>query len=123
MREYTVTVGNVGNVHTGSNPVDAARVYGEYKRLSQAGHGRAGGESVVMFCDGEPMHEHHPDAATADTGGGPELAPCKGCKGTGEVGRWRVSGGSRKWVVEKHKPCKGTGTRPAAVVQRESPKK
>lgn len=49
--------------------------------------------------------------------------PCKGCKGTGEVGRWRVSGGSRKWITERHKPCRGTGKVPASKVQRNSPAK
>jgi hypothetical protein len=59
MSKYVVIVGNIGTVHEGNNPVDACKVYGQYKRLSVDKVGRAAGESVVLMRDDEPMHEHH----------------------------------------------------------------
>jgi len=50
---YEVIVGNIGTVHTTNNLVDAVRVYGIYKKQSQSEVGRAGGEDVSLFKDGE----------------------------------------------------------------------
>ena len=58
MKSYQVVVGNIGEVWSGNNPIDAHKEYGEYKRLSVAGYGRAAGESVTMFLDGEIKLEH-----------------------------------------------------------------
>lgn len=55
MSMYEVVVGNIGSVHTTNNPVDANRVYGIYKKQSQSEVGRAGGEDVTIFKDGEPV--------------------------------------------------------------------
>ncbi len=54
---YEVVVSNIGKVHTGNNPVDARKVYGEYCLQSQSNAGRAGGEDVTLFKDGEPELE------------------------------------------------------------------
>lgn len=58
---YMVVVGNVGTVYVGPNPIEARREYGEMKRASLAPFGRASGESVTLFMDGEPLKgfEHH----------------------------------------------------------------
>jgi len=55
---YQVVVGNIGTVTDTNNPVDARRDYGEYKRQSESGYGRAGGETVTLFKDGEIDLEH-----------------------------------------------------------------
>jgi hypothetical protein len=58
-KQYSVIVGNVGTVLDTTNRNEAIKTYGEYKRISIAGVGRAGGEDVCLFCDGEPLYEHH----------------------------------------------------------------
>ena len=58
-KQYSVIVGNVGNVCVTNNKKEAIKTYGEYKRISMAGVGRAGGEDVTLFCDDEPLYEHH----------------------------------------------------------------
>ena len=57
-KQYIVIVGNVGEVLTTTNRNEAIKTYGEYKRISTAGAGRAGGEDVTLFCDDEPLYEH-----------------------------------------------------------------
>ena len=58
MKQYSLVVGNIGEVWSGNNPIDAQKEYGEYKRLSVARYGRAAGESVTLFCDNEIELEH-----------------------------------------------------------------
>jgi len=58
MPKYEVIVGNIGTVHTCNNPVDACRVYGDYKKQSEANIGRASGESVVVMEDHEFYMEY-----------------------------------------------------------------
>ena len=53
MSDYRVMVGNIGEVFQCNNPVEARKVYGEYKRLSESGYGQAAGESVVLMRDDE----------------------------------------------------------------------
>jgi len=55
MNKYQVSVDNIGIVYDGNSRVEAVRTYGEYKRQSKADYGRAAGEGVVLFRDGEPM--------------------------------------------------------------------
>jgi len=57
--KYEVIVGNIGTVHSCNNPVEAAAVYGDYKRQSETNYGRAAGETVYLLKNGEPMYEHH----------------------------------------------------------------
>ena len=57
MAVYEVVVGNIGKVHEGNNPVDARKIYGEYRAQSLSNTGRAGGEDVTLFKDGEPELE------------------------------------------------------------------
>ena len=65
MSNYQVIVGNIGTVHEGNNPATARGVYDEYKQQSQSGYGRAAGEPVTMFKDGEPHVEYSPPGADA----------------------------------------------------------
>lgn len=58
MSTYQVIVGNIGTVYEGSLPVTALGVYGEYKRQSKAGHGRAAGESVTILKNNEIWVDH-----------------------------------------------------------------
>lgn len=55
---YTVVVGNVGTAYSGNDPVEARKVFGEYRDISQGRRGRAAGEDVTLFDDGEPELEY-----------------------------------------------------------------
>lgn len=57
-KQYSVIVRNVGTVLETTNRNEAIKTYGEYKRISTAGVGRAGGEDVTLFCDDAPLYEH-----------------------------------------------------------------
>ncbi len=46
---YSVVVGNIGNVHAGTNKRAALATFAEYVRQSKTGRGRAGAESVILF--------------------------------------------------------------------------
>ncbi len=56
---YSIIVGNIGYVYRGTNLIEANTAWDEYKRQSQTGYGRAGGEDVSMWRDGEIMREIH----------------------------------------------------------------
>ena len=60
-KSYSVTCGNVGTVYTGNSRELAEGVYFEYKQSSVNGYGRASGESVILWEDGEPSLEHAGD--------------------------------------------------------------
>lgn len=59
---YEVVVGNIGIVYRGtggkSTKVEAYKHFYDYKEQSQNCIGRAAGESVSLFQDGEPYLEH-----------------------------------------------------------------
>ena len=56
--KYQVVVGNIGTVYDGDNADIADKHYEEYVEQSKSGRGRAGGEQVTLFVDGEPEREH-----------------------------------------------------------------
>ena len=56
-KNYEVIVGNIGTVYLGSSLMEANAAWGEYKRQSKANYGRAAGESVAFFEDGELVRE------------------------------------------------------------------
>lgn len=58
-RFYEVIVSNLGKVWEGTNPVIADGIFGNYRQLSINGYGRAAGEDVSLWCDNEPIREHH----------------------------------------------------------------
>lgn len=58
MAQYEVIVGNIGTVYSGDKLGLAIKCYSDYRKLSKRDIGRASNESVVMFKDGEILHEH-----------------------------------------------------------------
>lgn len=50
---YEVFVGNIGTVYHGPDAEEANALYEEYRGQSTSNYGRAAGESVVLFVDGE----------------------------------------------------------------------
>jgi hypothetical protein len=54
---YQVIVGNIGTVYDGTSKVNALKDFEEYKEQSESGVGRAGGENVVLFENGEPIKQ------------------------------------------------------------------
>jgi len=55
--EYSVSVGNIGNIEV-NNKREATKTYNEYVRQSKAKHGRASGEDVTLWINGEPVKEY-----------------------------------------------------------------
>jgi hypothetical protein len=66
MSNYEVIVGNIGTVVETNNPIVARAAYGEYKRQSQSGYGRAANEPVVVLKDGEVDIEYNPPYSEED---------------------------------------------------------
>jgi hypothetical protein len=56
--KYTITVGNVGTVYEGTSSREAAETFDEYVSQSAADYGRAAGEPVTLWKDGEPWREY-----------------------------------------------------------------
>lgn len=77
MPEYTVHVGNVGQVHSGTDPIEARKHYDEYVAISRRGIGRAGGEQVTLFEDGEPIDE---EEGGFEDYGDPTIPKCDSCQ-------------------------------------------
>lgn len=59
---YQVVVSNIGNVSTTYDADLAASMFADYRQLSQSGKGRASGEIVTLFADGEIIREYYPKA-------------------------------------------------------------
>lgn len=57
---YKVTVGNIGEVFEGLNKEEAYKTYKEYIGMSMKKYGRAAGEPVCLWQNGEPKEEHNP---------------------------------------------------------------
>lgn len=60
MKLYEVIVGNVGLVFTGADERTARQEFSDYVRISKSGAGRAGGEDVYLFEDGDPIESYEP---------------------------------------------------------------
>lgn len=60
MENWTVLVGNVGNVILTDDETEARDVFSDYVSLSQSGVGRSAGEPVTLCCNGEPVREYLP---------------------------------------------------------------
>jgi len=58
VKKYQVVVGNIGHVLDSDNGREAMRTYREYIRQSKAEYGRASGEPVTLFADGEIRAEY-----------------------------------------------------------------
>lgn len=55
---YEVIVGNIGTVHDGFNKAAALKDYTHYVTASKSPYGRASGEDVTLWRDGEIIKEH-----------------------------------------------------------------
>ena len=53
---YSVNVGNIGNIAC-KDRQEAFSTFDEYVRQSESNQGRAGGESVFILVNGEPVKE------------------------------------------------------------------
>lgn len=53
-----VIVGNIGTVYRGTDHGQAHADFETYVEQSRSEVGRAAGESVILFVDGEPVREH-----------------------------------------------------------------
>lgn len=58
--QYEVIVGNIGTVFRGGNAAEARKTYAEYVCASEAPHGRASGETVTLFMNGDIHLEYEP---------------------------------------------------------------
>ena len=58
--QYSITVGNLGTVWDGTNGAAANVQYGQWVAQSRELTGRASGEPVTLFRDGEPVYEFNP---------------------------------------------------------------
>lgn len=56
--QYEVVVGNIGTTYSGDTLKDALVTYKEYKSQSEQNYGRAAGEPVTLFKDGEPLYDY-----------------------------------------------------------------
>ena len=56
--QWEVIVGNVGSVYVGNSKREAQRTYNRYVASSQTEVGRAGGEDVVLMCNGDISREY-----------------------------------------------------------------
>ena len=54
---YSVVVGNIGTVWSGDERETAEAYFTDYALQSRTLEGRAGGESVVLFCDDSILRE------------------------------------------------------------------
>lgn len=58
MKPFSVIVGNIGQVYEGSNYMTARAKYATYVKASKADSGRAAGENVTLFHNGEIKAEY-----------------------------------------------------------------
>ena len=58
MRNYKVAVGNVGQVHSGTNEFRAVQLYDEYVALAKLPSGLPSGEEVVLSMDDRVLRVH-----------------------------------------------------------------
>lgn len=55
---FEITVNNLGHVWQGNNYMQACAQFNRWVADSKTGLGRSGGESVVLWHNGEPKREH-----------------------------------------------------------------
>lgn len=53
VEHHEVIVGNIGTVYSGEDEANAHQLFWEYAELTRTLTGRASGESVTWFVDGE----------------------------------------------------------------------
>ncbi len=65
---FAVVVGNIGTVYDGSDAAKAISDYIGYLADAKKPYGRASGESVVLFADGEPVRQCCTESGSDCTG-------------------------------------------------------
>ena len=63
--QWSVVVGNIGTVYTGSSELQARDDFASYVHHSRDGYGRVAGEPVTLLHGGEIIAEHIGDAEDA----------------------------------------------------------
>ena len=58
---HEIVVGNIGCVYSGENVQEAVEKFQTYTEHSQSGYGRAAGEAVTWFLNGEIYKEYVPE--------------------------------------------------------------
>lgn len=58
MGKYELIVGNIGRVFESNNLKDCMKKFRHYVTQSKSGVGRAGGESIILLREGEPIEEY-----------------------------------------------------------------
>jgi len=58
MAKFEVFVGNIGLVFEGEHENNARRLFNSWAELSKHEHGRAAGENVTLFKDGDIIKEY-----------------------------------------------------------------
>lgn len=58
MAKFEVIVSNIGTVYSGNNYMQAMAKFGSYVKDSKANYGRAAGEQVTLFHNGEIKREY-----------------------------------------------------------------
>jgi hypothetical protein len=66
MKAFQVLVGNIGHVYDGANYMQAMCCYQRYVKDSKAPYGRASGEPVTLFHNGEIRCEYYPNNCDQD---------------------------------------------------------
>lgn len=56
--KFEVIVGNIGTVYSGNNYMQAQTKYSAYVKQSREEYGRAAGETVTLFHNGEIRSEY-----------------------------------------------------------------
>lgn len=56
--KFQVVVGNIGHVYEGNNYMQARTIYSAYVKQSKSGIGRAAGEPVTLFHNGNIRSEY-----------------------------------------------------------------
>lgn len=65
---YEVYVGNIGNVISTEERLEAYRKYEIYKEMSETGYGRCSHEPVTLMRDGEIIMEYVPEETEESEG-------------------------------------------------------
>lgn len=69
--DYQVTVGNIGTVYTGHSSQEAWACFKDYQKQANSLVGRASGEPVTFWKDGEPIDTYDPAGKLEPKGAGP----------------------------------------------------
>ena len=84
--DYDVVVGNIGTVYSGTSQSAAMGKYDEFVRQSKTNSGRAGGEDVILFKNGQIVKEYEGNLNAEDVAPIPVKATKDRVLGKGAMG-------------------------------------